>query len=129
MKTIRWVLVPLFALAVAIRAVAAEPNLTGTWTMGIEGDHVVPMALVVTQEGTKLTGTIAMPTNHNGDRRDIPFEGELRGAAFTFTTTLGNPILEFTGTVNDDGSLSGSVSMGTNTMKWTAEKLKERKKG
>jgi len=124
----RWVWVSAIAIAVIVRVIAAEPNLAGTWTLGIEGDHVIPMAMVVTQDGTKLTGTIAMPTNHQGDRKDIPFEGELKGAELKFTTTQGKPILEFTGTVNDDGSLSGSVSMGPNAMKWTAEKLKERKK-
>jgi hypothetical protein len=43
-------------------AVAAEPaTITGTWNMGLEGDHVIPVALVLKQDGPTLTGTIALP--------------------------------------------------------------------
>ena len=120
-----------FALAGGNVAVAAEPGLAGTWTLGVEGDHVVPMAMIVKQEGNKISGTIAMPINHTGDRRDIAFEGEVNGAELTFATKEGKPLLEFIGKLNDDGSLAGTVTMGgpEHKMNWTAERLKERKKG
>ena len=110
---------------------AAEPNLSGTWTLGVEGDHVVPMAMIVKQDGNRISGTIAMPTNQHGDRRDIAFEGEISTTGITFATTEGKPILEFVGKANEDGSLAGTVTMGgpEHTMNWTAERLKERKKG
>jgi hypothetical protein len=120
------------ALAIAGPALAADPELTGTWTLGVEGDHVIPMAMVVKQEGSKLSGTIAMPTNQHGDRRDIAFEGEISAGVLTFATTEGKPTLEFKGKLNDDGSLAGTVIMNggpDHTMNWTAERLKERKKG
>jgi hypothetical protein len=126
---LRWIPALVLAASIAATISAAAPDVTGTWTMGVEGDHVVPMAMVVRQEGAKISGTIAMPTNQHGDRRDIPFEGELNDRALTFATTEGSPLLKFTGSLNEDGSMSGSVTVGSNTMNWTAERLKERKKG
>jgi hypothetical protein len=119
------------ALGIVVVSAAAEPDLSGTWTLGVEGDHVVPMAMVVKQDGNKISGTIAMPTNQHGDRRDIAFEGEVTATAITFATREGKPILEFVGRANDDGSLTGTVTMGgpEHTMNWTAERLKQRKKG
>lgn len=112
---------------------AAELNLTGTWTLGVEGDHVIPMALVLKQEGSRISGTIAMPTNQQGDRRDIAFDGEVTETGFNFSTREGTPRLEFVGKANDDGSLGGTVTVGgdghAHKMTWTAERLKERKKG
>lgn len=133
MKTtvLRAMLAAMTTLAIATASPAAEPNLAGTWQLGVEGDHVVPMAMIVKQDGSKISGTIAMPTNQHGDRRDIAFAGEITATGFTFATTEGTPLLEFTGKANDDGSLTGTVTMGgrEHTMNWTAERLKERKKG
>ena len=28
-----------------------RPTITGTWNMGLEGDHVIPVALVLKQDG------------------------------------------------------------------------------
>ena len=50
-------------LAAAVGVSAETPTVTGTWNMGLQGDHVIPVALVLKQDGTKVTGTIAMPTN------------------------------------------------------------------
>jgi hypothetical protein len=138
MKTTRrWLLVAFAALLIVSPAAAADPDLTGTWTLGVEGNHVIPMAMVIKQDGSKLSGTIAMPINQQGDRRDIVFDGEVTTTRLTFATKEGKPLLEFTGKVNDDGSLDGTVTMGggsdhsgaDHTMRWTAERLKERKKG
>ena len=52
-------------LIAAIAAVAigdAAPDVTGTWNMGLQAGHVVPVALVLKQDGKVVTGTIAMPT-------------------------------------------------------------------
>jgi hypothetical protein len=138
MKTTRrWLLVAFAALLIVSPAAAADPDLTGTWTLGVEGNHVIPMAMVIKQDGSKLSGTIAMPINQQGDRRDIVFDGEVTTTRLTFATKEGKPLLEFTGKVNDDGSLDGTVTMSggsdhsadDHTMHWTAERLKERKKG
>lgn len=138
MKTTRrWLLAVVASLALSSSAAAADPDLSGTWTLGVEGDHVIPMAMIMKQDGSKISGTIAMPINQQGDRRDIAFEGEATATGFTFSTKEGKPVLDFTGKLNDDGSLEGMVTMGSGSdhgaaehkMKWTAERLKERKKG
>ena len=124
-------------LAMAAAATASEPHLAGTWTLGVEGDHVIPMAMIMKQDGSKISGTIAMPINQSGDRRDIAFEGEVTATGLTFSTKEGKPLFEFSGKWNDDGSLDGTVTVGAGSdhggadhkMHWTAERLKERKKG
>ena len=62
------------ALAAALAA-AESPNLTGTWNMGLEGDHVIPVALVLKQDGRNLTGTIALPTQNAGNRVEVKLSG------------------------------------------------------
>ena len=47
MKTTRQSLLVAFAaLLIVSRVAAADPDLTGTWTLGVEGDHVIPMAML-----------------------------------------------------------------------------------
>jgi hypothetical protein len=47
MKTTRQCLLVAFAaLLIVSRVAAADPDLTGTWTLGVE-DHVIPMAVVM----------------------------------------------------------------------------------
>jgi deoxyxylulose-5-phosphate synthase len=48
-------LISIIALGTSLSAFAESPNLTGTWNMGVEGDHVIPVALVLKQDGKKLT--------------------------------------------------------------------------
>ena len=87
-------------LALAVSAPAQEkkgteaPNVTGTWNMGLQGGHVVPVALT-------LSGTV-------------------EGAAEPTT-------IEIAGTLNEDGSMEGSLNGSHGKVAWTAERLKERK--
>ena len=54
------------------------PSLTGTWNMGLEGGHVIPVALVLKQDGEALTGTISMPTQRAGNTVDVALKGSHR---------------------------------------------------
>jgi len=47
----------------------------------VKGDHVIPVAMELTQEGAKLTGTLMLP---NGD---FDLKGELAGNVLTFNGT------------------------------------------
>jgi hypothetical protein len=120
-----------FALALTTAAFAAESSLTGTWNMGLQGDHVVPTALVLKQEGATLTGTIALPTQHVGQRVDVKLTGEVADGAFKLSGDVEGAkeptTLVITGTLKDDGSLEGEVSMSDHHATYTAERLKERK--
>jgi hypothetical protein len=115
---------------------AADPKtVTGTWNMGIQGDHVIPTALVLKQDDKKLTGTIALPTQNVGQRVEVELSGEIADGAFTLAGTVDNATeptsLTITGSLKDDGSLEGTLAMRNHgrdhNLPWTAERLKERK--
>ena len=127
-------LISVIALGVSLSAFAESPNLTGTWSMGVEGDHVIPVALVLKQDGKKLTGTIALPTQNAGQRVDVALSGELADRSFTLSGTVEGAKeptkLDISGKLLDDGSMEGTFVMpghGHGSMSWTAERLKERK--
>jgi hypothetical protein len=111
-------------------------NLTGTWNMGLEGGHVIPVALVLTQDGDALSGTISLPTQNAGQRVDVALKGDLAHGAFTLSGTVEGAkdptTIEISGKLNDEGMLEGRVAMRGATaphgdMPYTAERLKERK--
>jgi len=125
--------VALVIAAVALVADAA-PALTGTWNMGLQGGHVVPVALVLKQEGKTLTGTISMPTQHVGERKDIELSGQFENGVLTLSGAVDGAAepttIEVEGRLQDDGSLAGTLAMiakETRRVEWTAERLKERK--
>jgi hypothetical protein len=144
------------ALAAAQSSQKATP-LTGTWTMGLIGDHVIPTALVLDQKGTALTGTFIFMG------KDFPVTGEVadgkvtlkgKGPAFGVRsgheagvaagagpkTVTASPAganapqladMTITGTLDAGGAMAGTLATkmneGTGLIKWTAERLKERK--
>lgn len=125
--------------AVAAAQTPSKPaSITGTWNMGLIGDHVIPTALVVEQTGTKLKATYIFMG------KEFPFTGEVTGATFTLTgqsPLLGSrpaehgaaapaskpapngppagfnvntaPVVDTTivGTINDDGTLAGDMNV------------------
>jgi hypothetical protein len=111
-------------------------SLTGTWNMGLEGGHVIPVALVLKQDGETLTGTISMPTQRAGNTVDVALKGGIASGAFTLTGTVEGAkdptTIEIKGKLNDEGMLEGRVVMTGaqgphGDMPYTAERLKERK--
>ena len=127
-------IISVIALGASLSAFAEAANVTGTWNMGVEGDHVIPVALVLRQDGKKLTGTIALPTQNAGQRVDVALSGELADRSFTLSGTVEGAKeptkLDISGKLLDDGSMEGTFMMpghGHGSMSWTAERLKERK--
>lgn len=118
-------------LATGWAAAAEAPTLTGTWNMGLQGDHVIPTALVLKQAGRTVTGTIALPTQHVGQRVEVELTGEFADGALTLSGTVQGAAeptsIGLTATLKDDGSLEGTLSMRDHKLPWTAERLKERK--
>jgi hypothetical protein len=108
-----------------------DTSLTGTWNMGLQGGHVIPVALVLKQEGTTLSGTVALPTQHIGQTVDVPLTGEIANGAFTLSGTVEGAkepaTIEIKGKLTDEGTLDGTVAMQGHDMPYTAERLKERK--
>jgi hypothetical protein len=113
-----------------------DASLTGTWNMGLEGGHVIPVALVLKQDGGALTGTISMPTQRIGQTVDVPLKGTVADGALVLSGTIEGAkdpaTIEIKGKLNDEGIIEGRVVMtGTagphGDMPYTAERLKERK--
>jgi hypothetical protein len=124
----------LAALIAAMFAAEPAPNLTGTWNMGLQGGHVVPVALVLKQDGTTVTGTITIPTQRVGETTEIALAGRFESGALNLAGTVDGAAepttIAIEGTLQDDGSMEGSVAMvakETHRVRWTAERLKERK--
>jgi|KBSSwiStaDraftv2_1062776.scaffolds.fasta_scaffold1412420_2 hypothetical protein len=132
-------MIAVLALAAGLSAQHGKteaPSLTGTWNMGLEGGHVIPVALVLKQDGETLTGTISMPTQRAGNTVDVALKGGIASGAFTLTGTVEGAkdptTIEIKGKLNDEGMLEGRVVMTGaqgphGDMPYTAERLKERK--
>jgi len=133
-------MIAVLALAVGLSAQTKKPEaqgLTGTWNMGLQGGHVIPVALVLKQDGEALTGTISMPTQRIGQTVDVALKGEIANGALTLSGTVEGAkdptTIAITGKMNDEGMLEGTVSMSGSSgphgdMPYTAERLKERSK-
>ena len=131
-------IVAALAAALALAALPSQdggkrdtPNVAGTWNMGLQFGHVVPVALTLEQKGTTVTGVILLPTQSSGDRIEIKLTGELAGVALTLSGAVDGAAetgsIEIAGTVNDDGSMEGTLTGPHRKLSWTAERLKERK--
>jgi hypothetical protein len=123
----------LASLAVAFAA-AEAPTVTGTWNMGVQGDHVIRIALVLKQQDKKVTGTIALPVDRSGQRVDVELTGEFVDGALKLSGRTENAseptTVAIAGTLKEDGSLEGTLSAQAHgqhhELPWTAERLKER---
>src|SRR5262245_46061696 len=118
----------LMAALAALVIADAAPNVTGTWNMGLQGGHVVPVALVLKQDGKTVTGTVAMPTQHVGDRKEIELKGEFDAGHLKLSGDVDGAVdktaIEIEGTLQDDGSMEGTLAMiakETRRVPWTAE--------
>jgi hypothetical protein len=127
-------MIAVLALAAGLSAQtkkADAQSLTGTWNMGLQGGHVIPVALVLEQEGDALTGTIAMPTQHVGQTVDVLLKGDVSNGALTLSGTVEGAkeptTIEIKGKLNDEGIIEGTVAMQGHDLPYTAERLKERK--
>ena len=107
------------------------PSLTGTWNMGLQGGHVIPVALVLKQDGATVTGTLAMPTQRPGQTVDVALKGDVTNGALALSGTVENAkeptTIEIKGKLTEDGTLEGTVMMQGHDLPYTAERLKERK--
>jgi hypothetical protein len=133
-------MIAIAALAVGLSAQHGKteaPSLTGTWNMGLQGDHVIPVALVLKQDGEAVAGTVSMPTSRTGATVDVALKGNLAHGSFTLAGSMEGPkepvTIEIKGKLNDEGMLEGTVTMGGrgeghHNMPYTAERLKERSK-
>lgn len=122
----------LVALAMAMTVLAGGKDVTGVWNMSLQFDHVVPVGMELTQDGGKVTGKILLPTQ-KGDRREVGVTGDLVDGKLTLAgiaeENANSGDLRMEATLDEDGTLSGTISMTDHAhpMKWTAERLKAKK--
>lgn len=108
-----------------IDAQSTPSGVAGKWRMSIafpSGDTAAGLELV--QQGTKLSGRFVAAFAGG----EIPLEGEWADGRFTFSaSTTGGPHpgeqLDFSGTLQEDGTLAGTLSATFGDIRWTAERL------
>jgi len=114
-----------FALACSLVVLAAvtlfAADVAGTWN--VDGDVVgnpVKFTTVWTQDGEALSGTATL------EGKDVPVKGTVKEKAVTFefdTESNGSTYhLVFTGTLGDDGGLTGSIAVAGVEGTFTAKK-------
>ena len=108
--------------------VFADPDVTGTWQMDLQADHVVPTALVLKQDGTAVTGSIAFPGGRDGQRITIDLAGTLVARKLVLSGRVEGgkdaARVELEAMLKDNGSLEGTVTTHHGKFPWTAERLR-----
>ncbi len=95
-------------------------GIAGTWDMTLQSHQ---LALVLKQEGKKVSATLMMPG------KDVPLEGEYADGALTLATPAGDSgamQMKLTGKLQADGTLAGEFEGSRGKANWTAERLKKR---
>ena len=121
MKT---VMAAVAVLALTVGARAAAPNVTGTWSVAVDGPHgAATMSLILTQDDKKVTGTFV-----SGHGPDMALDGEFADGTLKLESAdSGDAKVIFSAKLKEDGTLAGYVSGPMGDMKWTAERLKDKK--
>ena len=111
-------------LALTVGAPAAAPDVTGTWTIAVEGPHgAASMSLVLKQDAKKVTGTFV-----SGHGPDLALEGEFADGTLKLESGDGGDAkVIFSAKLKDDGTLAGYVSGPMGDMKWTGERVKDKR--
>ena len=133
MKRLRAIVIAVVGLAVGVGAqhdkkTDAAPKVSGVWQMNVQGDHVIPIGMELKQDGENVTGTILMPTQHIGQRKEISLEGKLVDGTLALSGTAEGASeetakLEIAATLEKDGTMIGTLSAGKHSARWTAERL------
>jgi hypothetical protein len=122
MKTLIAAAAALLVLTVTPRA--AAPDVSGTWAIAVDGPHgAAGMSLVLKQDGRKVSGSFV-----SGHGPDLALHGELvDGTLKLESADADDHKVIFNATLKDDGTLTGYVSGPMGDMKWTGERVKDKK--
>ena len=108
--------------------VPSPSSLADSWTVTIDANGQTRDAALVLRADAKdpakkVGGTITSPQG------EAAIEGEVVAGKLTFWFTMnaggGDMNITFTGTVQKDGSLAGTLSFGQGDMNWTAVRVKK----
>jgi len=97
----------------------SDANLSGKWTVAMSGHmNINNVVLDLKQTGTEITANFVIP-----DHGDLDMVGTFAGGKLTLRTTENAFVqMTLTGTLKDDGSISGSVESPMGTMTWSGSK-------
>ena len=101
------------------KAEKTGPTIAGQWTLNVKSPHGdVTMRLDLTQQGKKVTGTLATP---HGD--DLPVEGEFTEGTLTLATPGSSDArITMTAKLTVNETLDGYLSSQMGDMTWTARR-------
>jgi hypothetical protein len=114
----------LCAAAVALPAQTKPAGIDGKWnmTVNIPEGQAMQVAAVFKTSGKKLTGSLTSPQG------EVPLEGEVDGAKVAFGITVprdsGPMNIGFAGTVQADGTMTGTASGPMGEFTWKAARAK-----
>ena len=102
---------------------AAQTDLSGMWTLTIQDQGDQPLAITITQDGQNLTAM-----GDGGEIGPVEMKGMLDGSDVLFEWSLFIEGMElaitFTGTIAEDGTLSGTADFGGfGAGDWTAKRV------
>ena len=111
------VMIVIVLLSSAGSGYAQQKSIAGAWTLSAHG---MSMHMVLSQDGTKISGSIDSP--HGGG--EIRLSGEFADGKLTMAgrangDDLAIP-LSFTGTLERAGSLAGTLTTNVGQMTWMA---------
>ena len=112
MKALGVVMAAVAFLVLAPADGVAQVDLSGMWTLTVQsGQGDQPLPITIVQDGEKLTATGEVP-----DLGPIEMTGTIDGSTVQFEWDLYIEGMElnitFTGTVADDGTMSGMADFG-----------------
>lgn len=113
----------LTVLTLTAGARAAAPDLTGAWTLAVDGPHgAAAMSLVLRQTGEQVTGTFV-----SGHGPDLALTGQFaEGTLKLASDDDGDHKVIFNARLKEDGTLAGYVSGPMGDLKWTAARVKDK---
>ncbi len=124
MRTLGVIMAAVAVLVSAPADGAAQTDLSGMWTLTIQSDQGDnPLEVTITQDGSDLTATA-----DGGEIGEVEMTGTIDGADVLFEWSLYIEGMELaitlTGTVAEDGTMSGMADFGGfGAGGWTAKRV------
>jgi hypothetical protein len=124
MRVLGVIMAAVVVLVSAPTDAAAQTDLSGMWALTIQSDQGnQPLAITITQDGQNLTAM-----GDGGEIGPVEMKGMLDGSDVLFEWSLFIEGMElaitFTGTIAEDGTLSGTADFGGfGAGDWTAKRV------
>lgn len=114
----------LIAMVAAALVTSSPATVSGTWSMSVDSPHGnMTTSLTLKQDGTKVTGMFTSA----GHLPDMNVEGTFKDGALKLEAVgEAEHKITFSAKLQDDGTLSGYLSMDAGDMNWTAKRVESK---